>query len=94
MDILKLDLSVDLLKTDKLRVDPSGLKTMIFFQTEAPMLLRPFLNHMTRSELHTVMTCGFASISGGILGAYVQFGVGVSLSFLCCCSSFVHTWSD
>ena len=64
---------------------PLGSKRFCF-QTEAPMLLRPFLNHMTRSELHTVMTCGFASISGGILGTYVQFGVPVSYSFLSYCT--------
>ncbi|KAK7110550.1 hypothetical protein V1264_014401 [Littorina saxatilis] len=43
--------------------------------TEAPMLLRPFLKHMTKSELHTVMTCGFASISGSVLGTYVTFNI-------------------
>ena len=39
------------------------------------MLLRPFLKHMTKSELHTIMSCGFASIAGGVMGTYVQFGV-------------------
>jgi CNT family concentrative nucleoside transporter len=44
-------------------------------QTEAPLTIRPFLNRMTRSELMTVMTSGMAHISGGIMGAYIAFGV-------------------
>jgi CNT family concentrative nucleoside transporter len=44
-------------------------------QTEAPLTIRPFLNKMTRSELMTVMTSGMAHVSGGIMGAYIAFGV-------------------
>ena len=44
-------------------------------QTEAPLTIRPFLNRMTQSELMTVMTSGMAHISGGIMGAYIAFGV-------------------
>jgi CNT family concentrative nucleoside transporter len=44
-------------------------------QTEAPLTIRPFLNKMTQSELMTVMTSGMAHISGGIMGAYIAFGV-------------------
>lgn len=41
-------------------------------QTEAPLLVRPFIATMTRSELMAVMTAGFATVSGGVLGAYVR----------------------
>jgi CNT family concentrative nucleoside transporter len=44
-------------------------------QTEAPLTIRPFLPKLTRSELMTVMTAGMAHISGGIMAAYVAFGV-------------------
>src|SRR5581483_9533375 len=44
-------------------------------QTEAPLSIRPFLPEMTRSELMTVMTAGMAHVSGGIMGAYIAFGV-------------------
>jgi CNT family concentrative nucleoside transporter len=44
-------------------------------QTEAPLTIRPFLNKMTQSELMTVMTSGMAHISGGIMGAYILFGM-------------------
>jgi CNT family concentrative nucleoside transporter len=44
-------------------------------QTEAPLTIRPFLPHVTRSELMTVMTTGFASVSGGIMAAYIQYGI-------------------
>ncbi|XP_076461405.1 putative transporter YutK isoform X2 [Babylonia areolata] len=43
--------------------------------TETPLVLRPYLSKMTKAELHAVMTCGFASISGAVLGAYAQFGI-------------------
>ena len=44
-------------------------------QTEAPLTIRPFLPKMTQSELMTVMTSGMAHISGGIMAAYILFGV-------------------
>lgn len=42
-------------------------------QTEAPLLVRPFLKNMTMSELHTVMVGGFCTIAGGVFALYVQF---------------------
>jgi CNT family concentrative nucleoside transporter len=42
-------------------------------QTEAPLLVRPFIPTMTKSELHTMMVGGMAHISGSVLGAYVAF---------------------
>jgi len=44
-------------------------------QTEAPLTIRPYLPEMTQSELMTVMTSGMAHISGGIMAAYILFGV-------------------
>jgi len=44
-------------------------------QTEAPLTIRPFLPKMTESELMTVMTSGMAHISGGIMAAYILFGI-------------------
>jgi CNT family concentrative nucleoside transporter len=44
-------------------------------QTEAPLTIRPYISGMTRSELMTVMTSGMAHISGGIMAAYIGFGV-------------------
>ncbi len=44
-------------------------------QTEAPLLIRPFLPEMTRSELLTVMVGGFATIAGGVLAGYIALGV-------------------
>lgn len=45
-------------------------------QTEAPLLVRPFISRMTNSELHAVMTAGFASVAGGVMAAYVGMLVG------------------
>lgn len=47
-------------------------------QTEAPILIKPFLPEMTRSELHAVMTGGFATIAGSVMGAYISFGINPS----------------
>ncbi len=41
-------------------------------QTEAPLVVRPYLEGMTRSELNAVMVGGFATVAGGVLAAYVQ----------------------
>jgi concentrative nucleoside transporter, CNT family len=40
-------------------------------QTEAPLLVKPFVRTMTNSELHAVMTGGFATVAGGVMAAYV-----------------------
>jgi concentrative nucleoside transporter, CNT family len=42
-------------------------------QTEAPLLVRPFIPQMTQSELHCLMTGGMATIAGSVFGAYVSF---------------------
>ncbi len=46
-------------------------------QTEAPLLIKPFVDRMTMSELMAVMTGGFATVAGGVLAAYV----GILLAF-------------
>lgn len=43
-------------------------------QTEAPLVVKPFVGKMTMSELMAVMTGGFATIAGGVMAAYVRFG--------------------
>lgn len=43
-------------------------------QGESAMLVRPFVPHMTDAELHQIMTCGFATISGSVLVAYIGLG--------------------
>lgn len=44
-------------------------------QVEAPLVVRPYLNTMTRSELMAIMMAGFATVAGGVLAAYVQMGI-------------------
>lgn len=46
-------------------------------QTEAPLLVRPFIRDMTESELMAVMTGGFATVAGGVMVAYVGLLQGV-----------------
>jgi CNT family concentrative nucleoside transporter len=41
-------------------------------QTEAPLVIRPYLSSLTKSELFTVLTSGMAHISGGVLAVYMQ----------------------
>jgi CNT family concentrative nucleoside transporter len=44
-------------------------------QTEAPLVIKPYLATMTRSELLALMIGGMATIAGGVLAAYVSFGI-------------------
>jgi CNT family concentrative nucleoside transporter len=64
-----------------IRMGASGAESLdvaasIFMgQTEAPLTIRPYIPSLTRSELMTVMTAGMAHVSGGIMGAYILYGV-------------------
>ncbi|MFP4547747.1 MAG: nucleoside transporter C-terminal domain-containing protein [Fidelibacterota bacterium] len=44
-------------------------------QTEAPLLIKPFVPEMTKSELMTIMVGGFATIAGGVLAGYIALGI-------------------
>jgi CNT family concentrative nucleoside transporter len=44
-------------------------------QTEAPLVIKPFVDKMTRSELMALMTGGMATVAGGVLAAYVGMGI-------------------
>jgi CNT family concentrative nucleoside transporter len=48
--------------------------SILMGQTEAPLVIRPYLDDLTESELMTIMTAGMAHIAGSVLGAYVLFG--------------------
>lgn len=48
-------------------------------QTEAPLVIRPYIASMTESELYTIMTSGMAHIAGGVLAAYMQL-LGLALA--------------
>jgi len=47
-------------------------------QTEAPLIIRPYLNSMTSSELLSVMTAGMATVAGGVMAAYVSLLEGIN----------------
>ncbi|MBN3297851.1 S28A3 protein, partial [Amia calva] len=47
-------------------------------QTESPLLIRPYISDLTNSEIHAVMTGGYATIAGSVLGAYISFGIPAS----------------
>lgn len=44
-------------------------------QTEAPLTIRPYLGRLTQSELMTIMTSGMAHVAGGVMAAYIAFGI-------------------
>lgn len=48
-------------------------------QTEAPMLIKPFIANMSKSEIMCVMTGGMATIAGGVMAAYIQFMGGTEM---------------
>ncbi|KAK6582329.1 hypothetical protein PZA11_004737 [Diplocarpon coronariae] len=44
-------------------------------QGESAMLIKPFIPHLTSAELHQILTSGFATIAGSVLGAYISMGI-------------------
>ena len=62
-------------------IGTSGAETLscsaniVVGQTEAPLLIKPFLDDMTPSELLTIMVGGFATIAGGVLAGYIAIGI-------------------
>lgn len=44
-------------------------------QTEAPLLIKPYIDKMTKSEIMAVMVGGFATIAGGVMAAYIGMGI-------------------
>lgn len=53
----------------------SAAANIFMGQTEAPLVIRPYLERMTRSELLAMMAGGMATIAGGVLAVYVKLGV-------------------
>lgn len=56
-------------------------------QGESAMLVRPFVPHLTMAELHQVMTCGFATIAGSVLVAYIGLGLNAQALVSSCIMS-------
>ncbi len=71
----------------------AGAANVFFGQTEAPLLVRPYIPTMTRSELMALMTGGFATVAAGVMAVYVsllagddpQKAVGVARHLLTAC---------
>lgn len=53
----------------------SAASNIFVGQTEAPLVIKPYIATMTLSELNAVMVGGFATIAGGVLAAFVSFGI-------------------
>jgi CNT family concentrative nucleoside transporter len=53
----------------------SAASNIFVGQTEAPLVIKPYVNEMTMSELMAIMVGGFATIAGGVMAAYVRFGM-------------------
>ncbi len=62
-------------------MDLSGTESLVasanvfIGQTEAPLLVKPYLKTMTRTEIMTMMTSGMATVAGSVLAAFVDFGI-------------------
>lgn len=57
----------------------SNTANIFLGQTEAPILIRPYISTMTQSELYTIMVGGMATVSGGVMAIYVQM-LGISMA--------------
>jgi len=53
----------------------SAAANIFMGQTEAPLIIRPYVPRMTRSELMTIMVCGMAHIAGGVAAVYAAMGM-------------------
>lgn len=53
-------------------------------QTESPLVIRPFIPTMTRSELFAVMVCGLATIAGSVMAGYVLLGIELQYLIAAC----------
>jgi CNT family concentrative nucleoside transporter len=53
----------------------SACANIFMGQTEAPLMIRPYVPRMTRSEIMTIMVCGMAHISGGVAAVYATMGM-------------------
>ena len=58
-------------------------------QAVAPLLIKPYIDKLTMSEIHAVITSGFATIAGTVMAAFITFGVSPAhlLSARCCFNS-------
>jgi CNT family concentrative nucleoside transporter len=52
----------------------SAVANIFMGQTEAPLIIRPYVPRMTRSEIMTIMVCGMAHIAGGVAAVYASLG--------------------
>lgn len=46
--------------------------------TESPLLIKPYMKYLTASEIHVIMSSGFATVSGTVLAAYISYGAEAS----------------
>jgi CNT family concentrative nucleoside transporter len=53
----------------------SAAANIFMGQTEAPLVIRPYVPKMTRSEIMTIMVCGMAHIAGGVAAVYAAMGM-------------------
>jgi len=58
----------------------SACANIFMGQTEAPLMIRPYVPRMTRSEIMTIMVCGMAHIAGGVAAVYAGHGHARRLS--------------
>ena len=59
-------------------------------QSEAPLVVRPFIGQMTKSELFALMVGGLASIAGSVMAGYAA--LGVDIKFLLAASFYGSAW--
>jgi len=53
----------------------SAAANIFMGQTEAPLVIRPYVPRMTKSEIMTIMVCGMAHIAGGVAAVYAAMGI-------------------
>ncbi|WAH37740.1 NupC/NupG family nucleoside CNT transporter [Alicyclobacillus dauci] len=62
----------------------SAISTVFLGQSEAPLLIRPYIDRLTEAELFQVMTCGFTSVAGSTLVGYALLGIPLPYLLTAC----------
>ncbi|VDO05328.1 unnamed protein product [Rodentolepis nana] len=62
----------------------NAIANILVSMNEAPLITRPYLPLLTNSELHAIFVNGFASISGSVMAAFIQYGIPANHLLIAC----------
>ncbi|PNF32372.1 hypothetical protein B7P43_G10102 [Cryptotermes secundus] len=73
--VIKLGWLIQVLMGTTVCESVNAAASVFLGMSESPLLFKPYLNDLTKSEMHAIMAGGFATVAGSVLAAYISFGV-------------------